>query len=97
MVSTKLERIADSQIADIVALESDGNTFTRPIYAGNAILKLKCNDAIKVVTVRTTAFDKAKMEGSATVEEVQPETAECELQRRMSPQLTPHSIDQVCL
>ncbi|ORX34362.1 hypothetical protein BD324DRAFT_635573 [Kockovaella imperatae] len=65
-----------SMIADIIAVESDGNTFTRPIYAGNAILKLKCNDEIKVVTVRTTAFDKAKLEGSASVEEVQPQTEE---------------------
>lgn len=60
------------QISDIIALEG-ADTFTRPIYAGNAILKLKSGDkdGVKVVTVRTTAFDKAKKEGgSAAVEEV---------------------------
>jgi len=62
-----------SMIADIIALDSAGETFTRPIYAGNAILKIKSGskDAIKVVTVRTTAFDKASIgSGSADVESV---------------------------
>ncbi|WVW78748.1 hypothetical protein I302_100709 [Kwoniella bestiolae CBS 10118] len=63
-----------SMIADIVALESSGDVFTRPIYAGNAILKIKSSpkDKFKIVTVRTTAFDKAKTGGgSASVEEVE--------------------------
>ncbi|WWD07953.1 hypothetical protein V865_006062 [Kwoniella europaea PYCC6329] len=63
-----------SMIADIVALESSGDVFIRPIYAGNAILKIKSSpkDKFKIVTVRTTAFDKAKTEGgSAAVEEVE--------------------------
>ncbi|WRT65026.1 uncharacterized protein IL334_001967 [Kwoniella shivajii] len=63
-----------SMIADIIALESSGDVFTRPIYAGNAILKIKSSpkDAIKIVTVRTTAFDKAKVGGgSASVEDVE--------------------------
>ncbi|EIW68707.1 hypothetical protein TREMEDRAFT_71892 [Tremella mesenterica DSM 1558] len=62
-----------SMIADIIALEPSGDTFTRPIYAGNAILKVKSSpkDKIKIVTVRTTAFDKASIgNGSATVESV---------------------------
>ncbi|KAI9635476.1 uncharacterized protein MKK02DRAFT_27136 [Dioszegia hungarica] len=61
-----------SMIADIVALEGE-DTFTRPIYAGNAILKIKSSpkDKIKIVTVRTTAFDKAAIgSGAAEVEEV---------------------------
>lgn len=60
------------KISDITALEGE-DTFTRPIYAGNAILKLKSGpkDSVKVVTVRTTAFDKAKKEGgSASVEDL---------------------------
>ncbi|WVQ97815.1 hypothetical protein IAU59_004930 [Kwoniella sp. CBS 9459] len=63
-----------SMIADIIALEASGDSFTRPIYAGNAILKIKSSpkDAIKIVTVRTTAFDKAAVgSGSAAVEEVE--------------------------
>ncbi|KAK4688556.1 electron transfer flavoprotein alpha subunit, partial [Tremellales sp. Uapishka_1] len=64
-----------SMIADIIAVEPSGDVFTRPIYAGNAILKVKSSpaDKIKIVTVRTTAFDKAATGGgSATVEEVAP-------------------------
>jgi electron transfer flavoprotein alpha subunit len=44
------------QISDISAVES-ADTFVRPIYAGNALATVKSKDAIKVITVRTTAFD----------------------------------------
>ena len=58
------------QVSDIIGVE-DSNTFTRPIYAGNAIATVRSNDAKKVVTVRGTAFDKASREGgSASVESV---------------------------
>ena len=46
------------QISDILSVESD-DTFTRPIYAGNAIATVQSTDAKKVITVRGTAFDKA--------------------------------------
>ncbi|MFN3727666.1 MAG: electron transfer flavoprotein subunit alpha/FixB family protein [Allosphingosinicella sp.] len=52
------------QISDILSVE-DGDTFTRPIYAGNAIATVKSSDAKKVLTVRTTAFPKAAAEGSS--------------------------------
>jgi electron transfer flavoprotein alpha subunit len=68
------------QIADIVALEGE-DTFTRPIYAGNAILKIKSSpkDKIKIVTVRTTAFEKAAIgSGAAEVEEVKEVSADSE-------------------
>ncbi|KAK1926375.1 hypothetical protein DB88DRAFT_481612 [Papiliotrema laurentii] len=68
-----------SMIADIIALESNGTEFTRPIYAGNAILKVNSSDKdkIKIVTVRTTSFDKAAVgSGSAAVEEITPVKAE---------------------
>ncbi|WVQ84002.1 hypothetical protein IAT38_006147 [Cryptococcus sp. DSM 104549] len=68
-----------SMIADIIALESSGDIFTRPIYAGNAILKIKSSpkDKAKIVTVRTTAFSKAAVgSGSASVEEVEATTTE---------------------
>ena len=45
-----------AQISDIIGIES-GDTFTRPIYAGNIIATVKSSDAKKVITVRTTAFD----------------------------------------
>lgn len=58
------------QISDILSVESE-DTFTRPIYAGNAIATVKTSDAKKVITVRGTAFDKAAAEGgSATIEAV---------------------------
>ncbi|QTD54680.1 electron transfer flavoprotein subunit alpha/FixB family protein [Parasphingorhabdus cellanae] len=58
------------QISDILSIESE-DTFTRPIYAGNAIATVKSSDAKKVITVRGTAFDKAATEGgSASIEGV---------------------------
>jgi len=57
------------QISDVLSVESP-DTFTRPIYAGNAIATVKSNDAKKVLTVRTTAFDKApSVGGSASIEQ----------------------------
>jgi len=58
-----------AQISDIVAVEAP-DTFVRPIYAGNALATVKSIDALKVITVRTTAFDAAGQGGSATVEAV---------------------------
>jgi electron transfer flavoprotein alpha subunit len=58
------------QISDILSVEG-ADTFTRPIYAGNAIATVKSSDAKKVITVRGTAFDKAAREGgSGTIEAV---------------------------
>ncbi len=59
-----------AQISDIISVESP-DTFTRPIYAGNAIATVQSADQIKVITVRTTAFDGvAAQGGSAAVESV---------------------------
>ena len=58
------------QISDVLSVE-DANTFTRPIYAGNAIATVQSSDAKKVITVRGTAFEKAATEGgSAAIEPV---------------------------
>jgi electron transfer flavoprotein alpha subunit len=58
------------QISDVLSVEGT-DTFTRPIYAGNAIATVKSKDAKKVLTVRTTAFEKAAAEGgSGTVEQI---------------------------
>ena len=46
----------------------DGDTFDRPIYAGNAIQTVKSTDAKKVITFRTATFEAAPTGGSATVE-----------------------------
>ena len=58
-----------AQISEIVAVES-ADTFVRPIYAGNALATVKSSDAVKVITVRTTAFEAAGEGGSAAVEQV---------------------------
>jgi electron transfer flavoprotein alpha subunit len=59
-----------SMISEIISVES-ADTFKRPIYAGNAIATVKSEEAIKVITVRTTGFDAAAATGgSAAVEAV---------------------------
>ncbi|MBD2858317.1 electron transfer flavoprotein subunit alpha/FixB family protein [Spongiibacter sp. KMU-158] len=59
-----------AQISEITSVES-ADTFQRPIYAGNVIATVQSSDAIKVITVRTTAFDAVAAEGgSAAVEAV---------------------------
>ena len=58
------------QISDILSVEGD-KTFTRPIYAGNAIATVDSSDEKLVITVRGTAFDKAEAEGgSGEIEEI---------------------------
>jgi len=51
-----------AQISDIIAIEAP-DTFVRPIYAGNAFATVRSSDSIKVVTIRTTAFDAAAPSG----------------------------------
>lgn len=50
-------------ISDVTAVEG-ADTFVRPIYAGNAISKVKSKDNVKVITIRTTAFPAAGSQGS---------------------------------
>ena len=57
------------QISDISTIESE-DTFTRPIYAGNAMATVRSKDAVKLITVRTTAFEAAAEDGEVSVEEV---------------------------
>ena len=58
------------QLSDIIAVDSP-TTFKRPIYAGNAIATVESSDAIKVITVRSTAFDKASTTGgTASIEKL---------------------------
>jgi electron transfer flavoprotein alpha subunit len=61
-----------AMISDVIAIESE-DTFIRPIYAGNALATVQAADAVKVMTVRGTAFEKAATEGgSAAIEDVEP-------------------------
>jgi electron transfer flavoprotein alpha subunit len=68
-VAAKLD---SAQVSDIISVLS-ADTFTRPIYAGNAIATVQATDAIKVVTARPTNFDAAAATGgAATIENVTP-------------------------
>ena len=58
-----------AQISEITAIEGP-DTFVRPIYAGNALATVKSSDAIKVITVRTTAFEPVADSGSAAIEAI---------------------------
>jgi len=66
----RVAALLDSQqISDITSIENE-NTFVRPIYAGNAIATVESSDAIKIVTIRGTAFSAAEVaSGSAAVED----------------------------
>ena len=57
------------QISEILSVESP-DTFTRPIYAGNAIQTVQAAAGKKIITVRTTGFKAAEGAGSASVEKV---------------------------
>ena len=58
-----------AQISEIVAVESP-DAFVRPIYAGNVLATVQSLEAVKVITVRTTAFEAAAEGGSAIIESV---------------------------
>jgi electron transfer flavoprotein alpha subunit len=57
------------QISEIISVEGK-DTFTRPIYAGNAIQTVQATDKIKIITVRTASFAATGEGGSATIESV---------------------------
>ncbi|BEV73355.1 MULTISPECIES: electron transfer flavoprotein subunit alpha/FixB family protein [unclassified Paludibacterium] len=76
-----------AQISDIVAVESP-NVFVRPIYAGNVLATVESADSVKVITVRTTAFDPvAASGGSAAVENIAA-AADAGVSRFVSQELT---------
>ncbi len=64
----RVAQLLDAGMAsDITAFNEDG-TITRPTYAGNALATVSIETPVKVVTVRTTAFEPAEKSGSASVE-----------------------------
>ena len=87
------------QISEVMSVEGD-KTFTRPIYAGNAIATVESTEDKLVLTVRGTAFDKAEAEGgSGTVETVETtgnagtsEFVSRELAKSERPELTSASV-----
>ena len=64
-------RLDVQQISDISDIESP-DTFVRPIYAGNALATVQSTDSVKLITIRTTAFDAAPTEGgNAAIEKIE--------------------------
>jgi electron transfer flavoprotein alpha subunit len=76
-----------AQVSDVVAVES-ADSFVRPIYAGNVLATVRSADAIKVITVRTTAFAAAPAEGGAAAIETVDPAPEVQGSRFVSQQLT---------
>ena len=72
-----------AQISEITGVEA-ADTFVRPIYAGNALATVKSADPVKVITVRTTAFDAVATGNSAPVEAIAAaaDTAQTQLTNR---------------
>jgi electron transfer flavoprotein alpha subunit len=56
-------------IPDVTAVV-DGETFERPVYAGNAVQTVASTDPVKVLTIRTVAFAAAPSGGNAPVQAV---------------------------
>ena len=75
------------QISEIVGVEGP-DTFTRPIYAGNAIATVKSADPIKVITVRATAFDAAEVSGGGGAVEAVSPTGDAGLSRFVGQELS---------
>ena len=62
-------------VSGVIAVEC-GETFVRPIYAGDALAKVRCPEPVKMLAVRPSAFDAAPAAGgSATVEALAPSPA----------------------
>ena len=64
-VAAKLDVMQVSDLIEVI----DPKTFVRPIYAGNAILTLKSKDPVKIVTVRTTAFEPDESSGGSAAKD----------------------------
>lgn len=69
-VMPRVAALLDVMIISDASGVVDGDTFERPIYAGNAVQTVKSKDAKKVITFRTSTFDAAGDGGSASVETV---------------------------
>jgi len=68
------------QISEVLAIKS-ADTFVRPIYAGNALATVQSSDKIKVLTVRSTAFEAAATIGGSAAIEAAPAAGDAGLSR----------------
>jgi electron transfer flavoprotein alpha subunit len=65
-IAAKLDVAPITDVVEVI----DASTFTRPIYAGNALETVQTSDAKKVLTIRPTAFQAAGEGGSAAIEKI---------------------------
>ena len=79
--------LAVAQMSDVIKVASV-DTFIRPIYAGNVLATVQSKDAIKVMTVRGTAFPAATVTGGAATIEAVAAAADAGVSRFVSQQLT---------
>jgi electron transfer flavoprotein alpha subunit len=76
-----------AQVSDVIAIDSP-DTFVRPIYAGNAFATVQSSDALKVLTIRTTAFDAAPTTGGAAAVETVAVQADASVSKVVGQELT---------
>ena len=95
----RVAALLDVMVVSDVTGVTDGNTFERPTYAGNAMQTVESVDPKKVLTVRTAGFDAAGSNGSASVESISAaanpdlsEWVEDKVQASDRPELTSASI-----
>jgi electron transfer flavoprotein alpha subunit len=69
-VMPRVAALLDAMVISDASGVVDGDTFERPIYAGNAVQTVKSRDAKKVVTFRTSTFDAAGEQAAAPIETV---------------------------
>ncbi len=67
----RVAALLDVNMASDVVSVVNANTFVRPIYAGNAFATIEIDEEKILLSVRTTAFEQAALEGSATIESVE--------------------------
>ena len=72
-----------AQISDVIDIV-DGDNFVRPIYAGSALETLKSSDAIKIMTIRASAFDAIELTGGEALVENLPAATDMGLSRFIS-------------
>jgi len=80
-------RLDVAQVSEITAINAP-DTFVRPIYAGSVFATVQSKDAVKVITVRTTAFDAAPATGGAAKVETRAAAADVAKTRVTGQELT---------
>jgi electron transfer flavoprotein alpha subunit len=98
-VMPRVAALLDAQVISDISDVVDGDTFVRPIFAGNALATVKSSDAKKVLTVRASSFDPVAADGgSASIEAVSGGSGEgstyisSELSKSERPELTAAKI-----